>query len=109
MTTTADTAQVAIAIEQPLHARLCAIAKLQDLSVEDYCRRVVAEAIERDAPLLMTVGERLNALDQIDALRRQIFGKQAVQLDSVETIREGRAIRDDQIDRAVRGDWQDDL
>ena len=57
----------------------------------------------------MTVGERLNALDQIDALRRRIFGEQAVQLDSAEIIREGRAIRDDQIDRAVRGDWQDGL
>lgn len=106
---TTSTAKVALAIERPLHARLCAIAKRQNLSVEDYCQRAVADAIERDAPLLMTVGERLNALDQIDALRRRIFGEQAVQLDSAEIIREGRAIRDDQIDRAVRGDWQDDL
>lgn len=106
MTTSA--AHVAIAIERPLHAQLCAIAQQQNLSVEDYCRRAVADAIERDAPLLMTVSERLAALDQVDTLRRQIFGEQAIRLDSVETIREGRAIRDDQIDRAVRGDWQGD-
>ena len=99
-----EAARLSIAIEPHVYERLCALAKRRGLSVDEYCRQAVAQVVERDAPLMMTVGERLKALDQIDAARRETFGRESVPWDSVEAIREDRAIRADQIDRAVRGD-----
>lgn len=106
---TTETAQLTIAIKPHIYERLCALAKRQGLSVNEYCQQAVAQVVERDAPLMMTIGDRLEALDQIDAARRKTFGRESVPWDSAAVIREGRAIRTDQIDRAVRGDWQGDV
>ena len=103
---TTETAQLTITIEPHIYEHLCALAKRRGFSVDAYCRLAVAQVVERDAPLMMTVGERFKALDQIDAARRETFGRESVPWDSAAVIREGRAIRTDQIDRAVRGDWQ---
>ena len=102
--TTARATGLTIAIEAELHERLCAIARRKGISIDEYCERAIMQAISSDAQVLMTVEERLAVLDRLDASRREIFGDQVTTRDAAEDIREARAIRDDQIDRAVRGE-----
>lgn len=95
-----------IPIEEPLHERICAIARRKGISVHQYCEEAIAQAVKGDAQFLMTIEERLTALSRVDAARKEVFGDHILRRDAAADIRESRAARADQIDRAVRGDWQ---
>lgn len=93
-----------IPIEESLHERICAIARRKGISVHQYCEEAIAQAVKGDAQFLMTIEERLTALSRVDAARKEIFGDHVLRRDAAADIREARAARADQIDRAARGD-----
>ncbi len=106
---TTERSQLTLSLDEALCKRLRVTAGRMSVPVSDYCANAIEAALQSDAPSLRTIEERINALDSIDALRKEIFGDRVVKSDSVLDIREARAMRDEQIDIAVRGEYLDNL
>ena len=90
--TTQERVQLTIELDDALRCRLEDVAHRKGVSLSEYCERVMEKAVAEDEPKALTYEEELVWLENLERLRREIFGDRVLP-DSVPMIREMRGYR----------------
>ncbi len=90
-------------LDAPLQRRLKAVAALKGVSMREYCQTAIERELAEDesgnAPGRPSVS---GAAEQFARMRKEIFGDRVLPGNSVDLIREGREMRDAQIEQTRR-------
>ena len=90
-------------IDPNLQRRLKAAAALKGITMREFCERAFEDAVSNDEPTEALDREaRLQALDELTALRKKTFGGKKLPGNSADIIREERELRADQIDNRLK-------
>ena len=94
-----EKARLTLDLDVPLHRRLKAIAALKGVPMREYCQTAIEHALQNEtAAGIEPLPWNEDSLNRMDALRTRLFGDGILPGDSVEDLREARAIRDEQLD-----------
>ena len=89
-------------IDETLQRRLKAAAALKGISMREFCESAFEDAVNNDeATEPLDRETRLQALDELTALRKRIFGGKKLPGNSADIIREERDLRAEQIDNRI--------
>ena len=81
-------------LDPQLQRRLKSVAALKGISMRQYCQTAISKELAKDEAIGVTsLPFGHEALDCLDALRKEIFGGKILPGDSVEFIRETRESR----------------
>ena len=90
-------------IDPNLQRRLKAAAALKGITMREYCESILEEALNQELPNRIPNREaRQQALDDLTALRKKIFGGRKLPGNSADIIREEREIRAEQIENRLK-------
>ena len=90
-------------LDAPLQRRLKAVAALKGVSMRQYCQTAIEKELDEDES--GDAAERPSvsgAAERFARMRKEIFGDRVLPGNSVDLIREGREMRDAQIEQTRR-------
>ena len=91
--TTENKTQLTIELDDALRCRLEDVARRKGISLSEYCEWVMEQAVAADEPKALTYEEELAWLENLERLRREIFGDRVLP-DSAPMIRKMRGHED---------------
>ena len=84
---TQERVRLTIELGDALRCRLEDVARRKGISLSEYCEQVMEQAVAEDEPKALTYEEELAWLENLERLRKEIFGDRILP-DSVPMIRE---------------------
>ena len=90
-------------LDAPLQRRLKAVAALKGVSMREYCQAAIERELDEDQAAGASEKRSLSeAAEHFARMRKEIFGDRVLPGNSVDLIREGREMRDAQIEQTRR-------